>query len=130
MRGSRLTVWDVSGQERFRAVARSYFRGAHVVILVVDGNRLSQTDHSKTKNWVKTCAEFNVDTSDIVLVVGKAEEEDLPVELAEDLARTCNVSGPVFTSSKTGMNVDRCFALCLRRCVRSANRWVRRWQIS
>mmetsp|Transcript_39043 Transcript_39043/g.91332 ORF Transcript_39043/g.91332 Transcript_39043/m.91332 type:complete len:86 (+) Transcript_39043:892-1149(+) len=84
-------------------------------MLVVDGRRLSKLEFGNTKIWVDACREFNVDTADVVLVVAKADEEDLPVELAEELAQTCNVRGPVFTSATTGMNVDRCFSLCLQR---------------
>lgn len=32
----RLQIWDTAGQERFRGVTRSYYKGAHAVILVYD----------------------------------------------------------------------------------------------
>mmetsp|Transcript_51815 Transcript_51815/g.121520 ORF Transcript_51815/g.121520 Transcript_51815/m.121520 type:complete len:116 (+) Transcript_51815:349-696(+) len=85
-------------------------------MVVVDGRQLSQSTFAKTKAWVDACTEFNVDTGAIFLVVAKAEEEeDIPVELAEELAQTCKIGGPVFTSATSGMNVDRCFALCCQR---------------
>lgn len=32
----KLQIWDSSGQERFRAIISSYYRGAHAVILMYD----------------------------------------------------------------------------------------------
>nr|CAI5867132.1 unnamed protein product [Callosobruchus analis] len=31
-----LQIWDTAGQERFKSIAQSYYRGAHVVLLVFD----------------------------------------------------------------------------------------------
>ncbi len=32
----KLQIWDTAGQERFRTITNSFFRGAHVVIVVFD----------------------------------------------------------------------------------------------
>ena len=32
----KMQMWDTAGQERFRTITRSYFRGAHSVVLVYD----------------------------------------------------------------------------------------------
>jgi small GTP-binding protein len=32
----KLQIWDTAGQEKFRSVARSYYRGAIGVIIVYD----------------------------------------------------------------------------------------------
>lgn len=34
----KLQVWDTSGQERFRSITSSYYRGAHAVMIVYAGN--------------------------------------------------------------------------------------------
>ncbi|WP_151193514.1 RING finger domain-containing protein [Cysteiniphilum sp. JM-1] len=36
----RLQLWITAGQERFRTITRSYYRGAHMIILVGDNNEL------------------------------------------------------------------------------------------
>ena len=32
----KLQIWDTAGQERFRGITKSYYKGAHAVILVYD----------------------------------------------------------------------------------------------
>lgn len=32
----KLQIWDTGGQERFRTITRSYFKGSHGVLLVYD----------------------------------------------------------------------------------------------
>ena len=47
----QLQIWDTSGQERFRAIATSCFRGVQGFLLVYDvTNRKSFDD---VKNWVR-----------------------------------------------------------------------------
>mmetsp|Transcript_30805 Transcript_30805/g.66638 ORF Transcript_30805/g.66638 Transcript_30805/m.66638 type:complete len:171 (-) Transcript_30805:417-929(-) len=64
---TNLLVWDLAGQERVQSINWSYLRGAHVVMLVVDGRRLSKLEFANTKIWVDTCREFYVDTAHVVL---------------------------------------------------------------
>ena len=44
--------WDTCGQERYRSVAHSFFRGAGVVILVYDSTNEDSFDNIRT-NWAR-----------------------------------------------------------------------------
>ena len=39
MKHVSMTLWDTAGQERFRTLTTSYYRGAHVAVIVYDINR-------------------------------------------------------------------------------------------
>ena len=41
----KLQLWDTSGQERFRSMSTSYYRGAHGVVVMY-----STTDHDSFEN--------------------------------------------------------------------------------
>ena len=45
----KLQIWDTGGQERFRAVSRSYYKGAHVFILVYDQETEQSLDSFKNE---------------------------------------------------------------------------------
>lgn len=32
----KLQIWDTAGQERFRGITKSYYKGAHAVVMVFD----------------------------------------------------------------------------------------------
>eukprot|EP00731_Ephydatia_muelleri_P031781 Em0023g288a len=52
-RGKRiqLTIWDTGGQERFRALATSYYRGAMGIVLVYDIT--NQHTFDQIKEWLE-----------------------------------------------------------------------------
>lgn len=48
----RLQIWDTSGQERFRSITTSYFRGAHGMILVFD--LTDRESFKQIRYWMNT----------------------------------------------------------------------------
>jgi small GTP-binding protein len=48
--GIKVQVWDTAGNERFRSITRSYYRGAHVIALVFDRTRKESFDNLTT--WI------------------------------------------------------------------------------
>lgn len=47
----RTTVWDTAGQEKFRAMTSSYYRGAHGIVLVYDVTNRESFVH--VSDWLK-----------------------------------------------------------------------------
>ena len=47
----KLQVWDTAGQENFRSITRSYYRGAIGAFLMYDISRRTTFDH--IQNWVE-----------------------------------------------------------------------------
>ena len=63
----KLQVWDTCGQERFRALTRSYYRNAQAIIIVYDIT--SRESFEKSKVWMKEVENY-VDNSVLIVLVG------------------------------------------------------------
>lgn len=69
----RLQIWDTAGQEAFRSITRSYYRGSIACFLVFDvTNRLSFENVHK---WLEETKQYSHDSIELVLVGNKV---DLP----------------------------------------------------
>ena len=67
---NQTTVWDSAGQECFRSITRSYFRGAQAALLV-----FSLTDRASfaaTKTWLEDLREYGEEDL-VILLVGNKE---------------------------------------------------------
>lgn len=111
----RISVWDTAGQETYKSITRSYFRGASGALLVFDITRRS-TFESATSwlNDLRQIAEDNI----VVLLVGNkcdladAEGENKRAVTQEEAEEWCEREGVmryVETSAKSGAGVERAF---------------------
>ena len=48
-------IWDTAGQDRFRAITKNYYKGAHGIILIYDVT--NQKSFDNVKNWVSQIRE-------------------------------------------------------------------------
>lgn len=109
----KLQIWDTAGQESFRAITRSYFRGATGALLVYDITRRDTFTH--VQGWLeelRSAAEPNIsiilvgNKSDLAAEGGKREVQE---EEARAWAEANGVKAAVETSAKTGEGVERAF---------------------
>ncbi|PMD43691.1 ras-related protein rab-like protein-18 [Hyaloscypha variabilis F] len=105
----RLNLLDTAGQERFRTLSNSYYRGAHGVILVYDiSNRES---FQAMERWFEE-AESNAMPGAIRYLVGsKLDKTNSRTVQTEEGQRLADVHGCGFceVSSKTRENVRKPF---------------------
>lgn len=64
--------WDTAGQERFKSIAQSYYRCAHVIIIVFDLTNLYSLSHSK--NWLQEALSANDTTTPLLFLVGSKKD--------------------------------------------------------
>eukprot|EP00010_Vexillifera_abyssalis_P009014 CAMPEP_0201545884 /NCGR_PEP_ID=MMETSP0173_2-20130828/2303_1 /ASSEMBLY_ACC=CAM_ASM_000268 /TAXON_ID=218659 /ORGANISM="Vexillifera sp., Strain DIVA3 564/2" /LENGTH=215 /DNA_ID=CAMNT_0047954417 /DNA_START=9 /DNA_END=656 /DNA_ORIENTATION=+ len=105
----KVQIWDTAGQESFRSLTNSYYRGSQGVLLVYDvTNRESFTAMSSWMQEIRAQADSNV----VVLLVGnKSDQEEnrqVPQEEAANFALH-NGIGFVEVSAKTGQSVNEAF---------------------
>lgn len=110
----KLSIWDTAGQETYRSITRSYFRGASGALLVFDITR-AQTFNSVT-SWLNDLRQIAEDGIIVVLVgnksdlaSGEANKREVTQEQAEEWCRANKVMKYVETSAKSGDGVERAF---------------------
>ncbi|PYH41173.1 GTPase Rab2, small G protein superfamily [Aspergillus saccharolyticus JOP 1030-1] len=112
----KLSLWDTAGQETYKSITRSYFRGASGALLVFDITRPS-TFLSCTQ-WLQDLRQIAEDGIVIILVGNKSDLADdglassqrkVTRQQAEEWCRMNNVAKYVETSAKFGDNVECAF---------------------
>ncbi|CAE7219408.1 DNAH6 [Symbiodinium sp. KB8] len=105
----KLQIWDTAGQESFRSITRSYYRGAAGALLVYDITRRDTFNH--VSRWLEE-ARANGNPSMVVLLVGNKcdleSRRQVQKSEGEQFAAKHNL---IFleTSAKTAENVERAF---------------------
>ena len=119
----KLSLWDTAGQETYKSITRSYFRGASGALLVFDISR-RHTFESVT-SWLRDLRQIAEEGIVVVLVGNKADlanasmvsesgrdqenKRQVTVEEAEEWCRANKVLKYVETSAKSGEGVERAF---------------------
>ena len=104
----KLQIWDTAGQERFRTITKTYYKGAHGIILTYDVT--DQNSFKNIRNWIKQI-EANAQTNVCKVLVGnKCDKPDRVVteEEGKKIAEEYNMNF-FETSAKTGKNVNEAF---------------------
>lgn len=112
---SQLSLWDTAGQETYKSITRSYFRGASGALLVFDISRRS-TFESAT-GWLNDLQQIAEEDIVVILVGNKSDLADkegdnkraVTKEEAEEWCRREGVMRYVETSAKSGEGVERAF---------------------
>jgi small GTP-binding protein len=126
----KLSLWDTAGQETYKSVTRSYFRGASGALLVFDLTRKSTFQH--VTDWLNDLRQIAEPDIVVVLVGNKADlasphtpeeqtggagqgaggggnQREVTRQEAEEWARRNGILEYVETSAKSGENVEMAF---------------------
>jgi Ras-related protein Rab-2A len=105
----KLQIWDTAGQEKFRSITRSYYRGAAGCLLVYDITRRETFEHVIA--WLEDCRKFSSKDTVIVLIGNKADLEEQRQVSFEEAAKFAADHDLAFfeVSAKTALRVDQAF---------------------
>lgn len=110
----KLSLWDTAGQETYKSVTRSYFRGASGALLVFDISRRPTFTH--VTDWLNDLRQIAEPDIVVVLVgnksdlaVGDENKREVTKEEAEEWAKKNGVLEYVETSAKSGEGVEMAF---------------------
>jgi Ras-related protein Rab-2A len=105
----KLQIWDTAGQESFRSITRSYYRGAAGALLVYDITRRDTFQH--LGRWLEE-AKSHAQPSMVILLIGnKNDLEHRRAVSTEEGQAFAAANGLLFmeTSAKTAFNVEQAF---------------------
>lgn len=106
----KLQIWDTAGQESFKSITRSYYRGAIGALLVYDVTRRETFNH--LEHWLSEAKEHDRDDRMVIMLIGNKCDLVTQREVSEEEGRKfAEERGLHFieTSAKTAVNVDSAF---------------------
>lgn len=118
-----LTIWDTAGQEKFRSLTSSYYRGTHGIILVYDITKRETFQH--LEEWLEEIQLYCSNKDAVKLLVGnKADKEERQVSREEAIA-FARSKEMVFieTSAKTKLGIQQTFDEIVEKIMDTPNLW-------
>jgi len=118
-----LTVWDTAGQEKFRSLTSSYYRGTQGIMLVYDVTRRSTFD--SLTHWMKEIDMYSTNRDAIILLVGNRVDKanrEVSAEEGGKFAKTHNMAF-IECSAKTTLNIQQAFSDLASKILRTPSLW-------
>ncbi|KAL4972012.1 P-loop containing nucleoside triphosphate hydrolase protein [Aspergillus desertorum] len=122
----KLSLWDTAGQETYKSITRSYFRGASGALLVFDITR--PATFASCTQWLQDLRQIAEEGIVVVLVGNKSDlvgddtdsnQRRVTRQEAEEWCRMNNVVRYLETSAKSGEGVERAFLEVAERIYRN-----------
>ncbi len=107
----KLQIWDTAGQETFKSITRSYYRGSIGGILVYDVT--NRESFANLARWLEETRSYSNDKISLMLVGNKSDLADKRVVSQEEGAEFAKRHQLMFveTSAKTNSNVELVFSM-------------------
>ncbi|CAG9317419.1 unnamed protein product [Blepharisma stoltei] len=105
----KMQIWDTAGQEKFRTITSSYYRGAHGIIIVYDIT--DRESFTNVNNWLGEIQRYASDSVNRLLIGNKCDLEEKRAVSYEEGKQFADGLGIPFieTSAKTSQNVEQSF---------------------
>ena len=105
----KVQLWDTAGQDKYRTIAKNYFKGSHGILLLYDITKPSSFNN--IREWIQDIRE-EVSPKAIIFLIGNkidlADQRKISKEKGIELAEEYKL--PFFeASAKSGENVDEVF---------------------
>ncbi|XP_057947886.1 ras-related protein RABB1b isoform X2 [Malania oleifera] len=109
----KLQIWDTAGQESFRSITRSYYRGAAGALLVYDITRRETFNH--LASWLEDARQHANPNMTIMLIGNKCDLAHRRAVSKEEGEQFAKENGLLFleASARTAQNVEEVCYLIL-----------------
>ena len=104
----KLQIWDTSGEERFRSIAKNFYRNTEALFIVFDLTNKKTFDN--VKNWISEAKEHNQDIK-MIIIGNKSDLKEKIVIKKETAQKLANENKIKYfeTSAKDGTNIKESF---------------------
>lgn len=119
----KFQIWDTAGQDRFRSVISSYYRGSHGIIIVFDITNRQSFDDIQT--WITQICRYSKNAN-IILVGNKIDlenERQISYEEAKEYAYSLQIPY-LEVSAKNDTNVDTIFKLLAENLIKHTGKFT------
>ena len=111
----KVQLWDTAGQDKYRTIAKNYFKGSHGILLLYDITKTNSFEN--IREWIRDIKE-EVSEKAIIFLIGNKidleEQRKISKEKGVELAEEYKI--PFFeASAKSGENVDEVFKALYRK---------------
>ena len=114
----KLQIWDTAGEERFRTITKTYYKGAHGIILTYDVTDINS--FKNIRNWIKQIEQNAQNTVCKVLVGNKCDKNDRAVSFEEGQKLAKEYGMEFFeTSAKSNTNVNETFTFLTKEILKN-----------
>lgn len=104
----KLQIWDTAGQERYRTITTSYYRGAHIIMLVFD--LTNESSFAMLGNWMTEMKKY-IEHNNFILVGNKSDQTDKFQIKTYDINNFVKEHNIVYVevSAKNNTNISQAF---------------------
>ena len=106
----QVKIWDTAGQEKFAAVAKSYYQRAHGIILTCAIN--NRNSFYNLRNWLNSIKDtVNEENIQLIIIANKCDLNSEREVTTEEIAQKANELNIEYfeTSAKENINIDEAF---------------------
>lgn len=115
----KLQIWDTSGQEKFRTITSSYYRGAKGIFVILD---LSDVNSLKNiEHWMQEIDRYANENVPVLLIGNKCDEDHkISNDIIDELVKKMNIEY-IETSAKQNINIDKMFEKMMDKMIDESN---------
>ena len=107
----KLKFIDTAGQEKYKSIAKSYYKNVQGVLFVFAFNNKNSFEH--IEDWMECMKEKGEDNKDIpIFLVGNkndVEKKEIDENLIEDLKNKMGIDNYIETSAKNNIGIEELF---------------------
>jgi Ras-related protein Rab-22 len=105
----KFQIWDTAGQEKYRALAPMYYRGAAAAIVVFDITR--ESSYQTLRMWINELKKHGPQNMVLAIAGNKNDLEDMREVQSKTAQEYADTQNAIFieTSAKSAINVSALF---------------------
>ena len=117
----KLQIWDTGGQERFKTITRSYYRGSHGIIIVFDITNRNSFDN--IRNWIYEINNHSENTCNILVgnKIDLNDKREITYKEAKEFADMYDLKY-IEVSASNNINIDNIFDFLSKELIEQTNK--------